>query len=126
MLPPRPSAWWASTRRYCSRSPGLTRISVGGVTRLVAMSVNRPQPASSASNGMARLRGVIAWPNVSPLVEATSVDRLDRDRRQVDALQATDIDTPYILGCPRTPEWKNAAARAEIVLRDLRVPLVQR
>ena len=65
------------------------------------------------------------------------MDPFDRDRIQVDAVQAAYVDTPsgeftYALrdlsgsSMTRLPERKNATCRAEVVLGGAGVPLVER
>jgi len=78
----------------------------------------RPE-ARSAFPRRCRSRGY------TPLVEPTSVDLFGGDRREINSFETANIDTPYILRRARTPKWKNAAARAKIILRNLRVPLIQ-
>src|SRR5262249_25638035 len=55
-------------------------------------------------------------------VETAAVDVLHRDRRQVDAVQTSDVDAPEVRRRARPPEGKDPAGRAGVVPRRLRAP----
>ena len=54
------------------------------------------------------------------------VERADLDVRQVDTVDAADVESPTAWIESRTNEWVDAAMPAEIVLRCFRIELVER
>lgn len=65
------------------------------------------------------------WRGYTILVEAAAIDLFGRDGRKIDTFEAADVDTQYILSRARTSEWQDPTGRAEVILRDHRMPLIQ-
>ena len=54
-----------------------------------------------------------------------SINVLDRDGVEIDTIEASNVDGPYILRCAWASERQDAAGRTKVVSRDMRVPLIE-
>jgi hypothetical protein len=57
-------------------------------------------------------------------VQLTAMYVLDWDRVKIYIEKTADIYAPFVWGGPWATKWQDAAHRTEVVLGDLRVPLV--